>query len=57
VCVWEAESIRDVKAFLESYIGHVSKNLYFQIENRESVGVPSEVQVEAPPALQGEPAR
>ena len=43
VCLWEAESIRDVKAFLESYIGHVSKNLYFQVENRESVSLPGEV--------------
>jgi hypothetical protein len=48
VCVWEAESVRDVRAYLETYVGHVSRNLYFQVENAESIGEPSLVQVDAP---------
>ena len=40
VCVWEAESMRDVKAFIEAYVGHVSRNLYFQVENGSGIGVP-----------------
>ncbi|HET7228621.1 MAG TPA: hypothetical protein VFJ16_01330 [Longimicrobium sp.] len=42
-CMWEAESVRDVKAFIETYVGHVSRNLYFEVENREGIGIPSEV--------------
>ncbi len=44
VCVWEGDSVRDVKAFIESYVGHVSRNLYFQVENAEGVAVASEVE-------------
>jgi hypothetical protein len=44
VCVWEAESVRDVKAFIETYVGHVSRNLYFQVENREGIGTPGELE-------------
>lgn len=43
VCLWEAESIRDVRAFIETYVGHVSRNLYFQVENRGAIGEPSQV--------------
>jgi len=43
VCVWEAESVRDVKAFIETYVGHVSRNLYFQVENREGIATPGEL--------------
>jgi hypothetical protein len=45
VCLWEAESVRDVKAFIEAYVGHVSRNLYFEVENRDGIGIPSEVQL------------
>jgi len=45
VCLWEADSVRDVKAFIETYVGHVSRNLYFEVENREGIGIPSEVRV------------
>ncbi len=41
VCVWEAESIRDLRAFLETYVGHASRNLYFQVENETGIGLPS----------------
>jgi hypothetical protein len=41
--VWEGESVRDVKAFLESYVGHASRNLYFPVESADGVGFPSEV--------------
>lgn len=47
VCVWEAESIRDVKAFIESYVGHASRNLYFPVENAQGWAVPSELEVPA----------
>lgn len=43
VCVWEAEGIRDVKAFIESYIGHASRNLYFPVEYAPGIVLPSGV--------------
>jgi hypothetical protein len=48
VCVWEAETVRDVKAFIEAYVGHVSRNLYFRVENRESFAFPGEVELAEP---------
>lgn len=50
VCLWEAESIRDVKSFLETYVGHASRNLYYPVENVGGVAVPSDLpaQAEAP---------
>jgi hypothetical protein len=41
VCVWEAETVRDVKAFVETYVGHVSRNLYFEVDAREGISLPS----------------
>lgn len=47
VCVWEAESLRDVRAFLEAYVGHASRNLYFPVENASGVALPSTVPLPA----------
>ena len=58
VCVWEAASIRDVKAFIESYVGHASRNLYFPVENGSGVVLPGGVDVgEAHPQPGGIPSR
>ncbi len=43
VCVWEGESLRDVRAFLETYVGHASRNLYFPVENGLGWALPSRV--------------
>ncbi|HSU16859.1 hypothetical protein [Longimicrobium sp.] len=48
VCLWEAAAVRDVKAFIETYVGHVSRNLYFQVENRDSVAMPGNVLLPEP---------
>lgn len=45
VCVWEAESIRDVRAFLETYVGHASRNLYYPVENAGGIRYPSGVEI------------
>ena len=47
VCVWEAESIRDVRAFLETYVGHASRNLYYPVENASGIRDPSGVEIPA----------
>jgi hypothetical protein len=43
VCVWEAESVKSLRDFLEPQISRVSKNEYFQVENKDSVVMPSGV--------------
>jgi len=43
VCVWEVEGLRDVKSFLETYVGHASRNLYFPVENGAGISLPSQV--------------
>jgi hypothetical protein len=45
VCVWEAETIRDVRAFLETYVGHASRNLYYPVENAAGIRLPSQVEL------------
>jgi hypothetical protein len=47
VCLWEAGSLRDVKAFIETYVGHVSRNLYFEVDNRDGIATPSELELPA----------
>jgi hypothetical protein len=47
VCLWEAGSLRDVKAFIETYVGPVSRNLYFQVDNRDGIATPSELELPA----------
>jgi hypothetical protein len=53
VCVWEAETIRDVRAFLETYVGHASRNLYFPVENAAGTSLPSQVELPREEAVQG----
>ena len=43
VCVWEAESPDVLRGLLEPVIGRVSRNEYFQVENREGFARPSRV--------------
>jgi hypothetical protein len=45
VCVWEAGSVKSLRDFLEPQISRVSKNEYFQVENKDSVVMPSGVRV------------
>jgi hypothetical protein len=43
VSVWEAEAVRDVRAFIEAYVGHVSRNVYFPVENITGIVAPSDI--------------
>lgn len=40
-CLWEGESVEGVKSFIESLLGDVSTNEYFEAENREGIAMPS----------------
>jgi hypothetical protein len=41
--VWEADSVATLYDFLEPRIESVSENEYFQVENKESIALPSSV--------------
>lgn len=43
VCIWEADSVDALRGVLEPVSGGVSRNEYFQIENREGFARPSRV--------------
>jgi hypothetical protein len=43
VCVWHADAVRDVRAFIEAYVGHVSRNVYFPVENPEGIATPTDI--------------
>jgi len=40
-CLWEAASVDAVRAFLEPALGQVSRNEYYQAENREGIAMPT----------------
>jgi hypothetical protein len=51
VCVWEAGQMEEVSGFLEAYVGHVSRNVYWEVESAAGVATPSGVGVRAPAAI------
>ncbi len=50
VCIWEADSIDTLRRFIEAKVGHASRNEYFEVENKEAVGMPSALQAARAPA-------
>ena len=43
VCIWEANSVDELRDQLEPMLGRVSRNEYFPVENREGFARPSRV--------------
>jgi hypothetical protein len=43
-CLWEADSANALKTFLEPLINRYSHNEYFEVENREGLAMPSNIQ-------------
>ena len=37
ICVWEADTIDEVRDFIESAVGRFSRNEYFEVPNKEGV--------------------
>jgi hypothetical protein len=44
ICVWEAASVEAVRTFLEPAVGAMSRNIYYQVPNREGVALPAAFQ-------------
>lgn len=40
-CVWECERKEDVSGFIEAYVGHVSRNTYFEVTGERGIHAPT----------------
>ncbi len=43
ICIWEGESVEKIRTFLEGHMSSFSNNDYYEVENRDSIGLPSGV--------------
>ncbi len=41
ICIWEGDSVRAVQTYLDGQVGHVSSNEYFEVENKDSIALPT----------------
>ena len=41
VCLWEADSVDDVRRFLDPATAGMSRNEYFEATNKEGIGMPT----------------
>jgi hypothetical protein len=44
ICVWEADSIATLKAYLDPMLGPAADNAYFEVVNKEGVALPTALQ-------------
>jgi hypothetical protein len=40
VCVWESDSLDTVRNFVESNVGEISTNEYFEVNEQNAMGLP-----------------
>lgn len=40
VCLWEAESLEEVRAYLDEVTGDASENAYFEVSEEQALGLP-----------------
>ncbi|HUQ99050.1 MAG TPA: hypothetical protein VM166_06310 [Gemmatimonadaceae bacterium] len=43
ICIWEGESVEKIETFLEGHMRQFSNNEYFEVENKDSIALPSGV--------------
>ena len=41
ICIWEGKSVDVVRRYVEEQVGSVSSNEYFEVENKDSIALPS----------------
>lgn len=39
-CLWEAEKVQDVQQFLDEHAGRFAKNICYEVDVEQSVGLP-----------------
>ncbi|HVF96990.1 MAG TPA: hypothetical protein VM871_06705 [Flavisolibacter sp.] len=50
-CLWEADNVDDVQAFLDKYAGAYSENYTYELDEEKSVGLPRIRATAAEPSL------
>ena len=43
ICIWESESVQAIQTYLDGQVGSVSSNDYFEVENKDSVALPTAI--------------
>ena len=43
ICIWEGESVKAIQLYLDGQVGEFSSNDYFEIENKDSIALPSAI--------------
>lgn len=43
ICIWEGESVRAIQTYLDGQVGRFSSNDYFEVENKESIALPTAI--------------
>ena len=43
ICIWEGESVKAIQTYLDGQVGSVSSNDYFEVENKDSIALPSAI--------------
>ncbi len=41
ICVWEASSVQELRQYLDGQTAGLASNDYFEVENKDSVALPS----------------
>ncbi len=50
ICIWEGESVRAIQTYLDGQVGNVSSNDYFEVENKDSIALPTGIVPSARPS-------
>jgi hypothetical protein len=43
ICIWEGESVKAIQLYLDGQVGQFSSNDYFEVENKDSIALPSAI--------------
>jgi hypothetical protein len=43
VCLWEADSLDAVREYLDSLVGEVAENAYFDLDTGRAIGIPDPI--------------
>ena len=50
ICIWEGESVNAIQLYLDGQVGRFSSNDYFEVENKESIALPTGITPSARPS-------
>jgi hypothetical protein len=54
ICIWEGESVKAVQLYLDGQVGRFSLNDYYEVENKESIALPTAIAPSTRPSRMSE---